>query len=211
MSLFRRGYCQILMRLRRGRTCFLIVLVLLATAVLRGQDNPPTVELFAQGGGSFHSSASRITSGSFRATSSFSKTGRFFTGFRYHLAPRNALEASYSYSPSDLRFTISDPSSSITFDNQRWVHDVAFNYVRYFSLGQRQYFLTGGLGFTEFASPFGGRIKFAGNFGGGLDLRMNRRLTLRTEFRDFLTGHPSFAGRTLHNFVPSVGLVFRLW
>ncbi len=176
------------------------------------EEEPPRFEPFVQGGGSFYASRSRtFTSPQFlRFTTSFSKSGRLFTGLRFYLSRRDALEASYSYSPNGMRLTTADSSSSVTTVVPMKVHHLAFNYIRYFSRrGRTQPFVTGGLGLAAFLEESGGPVEVAGNFGGGFDVRLNSRMSLRTEWRDFFS-RADPTDRIYHNFVPSVGLVFRL-
>ena len=84
------------------------------------QDTPPSFEVFAEGGGSF------LNNGTGQppiycipeiecpttATSSFSKTGRLFTGARLRFTRHGALEASYSFSPNNfsLQWSLCDNS-----------------------------------------------------------------------------------------------------
>jgi hypothetical protein len=88
----------------------------------------------------------------------------------------------------------------------------AFNYVRYVG-ARRVAFVTGGLGFSVFSTSLFSdtSTKFAGNFGGGVDIQLHRRVYLRGELRDFVTQRPELAFRgTTHNIVPSLALAFRL-
>lgn len=195
------------------------------------QEHTRRWELFAEVGASWYTSASNRgsiplppapglpSSLPFTSTTSFQTTGRLFTGFRYYLSPRNAVEASYSYSPNDfqreLRVTEGSLFASPIFvplDTN--VHNVAFNYVRYLTHRRLRPFVTGGLGFTVFDSSFRSSTKFAGNFGGGVDIRVGSRILLRAEFRDFLNerlrfGNPFAPGGVTHNLVPSVGIVLK--
>lgn len=213
---------------RRGIPLLLLACWLgtpLTTARAQGQRT--RFELFAQVGVSTFSSASKSgvltlppipgfpPSLPFTRETSFSTTGRLFTGFRYYLNRRNAVEASYSYSPNDFRGRVRFPTSIVfTVVNIR-VHNVAFNYVRYLSEhGRVRTFATGGLGFAVFAKNFDRPVKFTGNFGGGADIRLHRRLTFRAELRDFLHerltfGDPTAPGGVTHNLVPSVGIVLK--
>ncbi|MFQ5664313.1 MAG: outer membrane beta-barrel protein [Terriglobia bacterium] len=200
------------------------LLLFLPASSASAQEDSFRFEVFAQGGASFFSSASETRTLSlrppvpaavtFRTKRSFGTTGRLFTGFRYYLTQKNALEASYSYSPNRLQVSASSSLFPVPFffSAPMRVHQGAFNYVRYFSRrGRIQPFATGGLGFVVFASVFDIDTKFAGNFGGGVDIRLHRRFYLRAEFRDFVSKRPRFSGRgrVTHNLAPSVGLVFK--
>jgi opacity protein-like surface antigen len=130
------------------------------------------------------------------------------------------LEASYSYSPN--HFTLQESGQPALSAYNR-VDLTSFNYVRYLWLGTRvQPFATAGLGTSRFSGPSSASAvvsglvsadngrQFAWNYGGGADLVLQRRLALRLELRDYVTGQPSFITGTSHNVVPSVGIVFRL-
>jgi hypothetical protein len=51
--------------------------------------------------------------------------------------------------------------------------------------------------------------QFAWNFGAGTDVILQRNIALRFEFRDYTTGMPHYNTSSLHNIVPSIGIVFR--
>ena len=100
------------------------------------QDAPTRLEVFAEGGGSFLNSGTRQISiicipeieCPTTATSSFSKTGRLFTGVRLRFTRHDALEASYSYSPN--HFSLQEGTQSLGSAYNR-VNLISFNYVRY--------------------------------------------------------------------------------
>ena len=191
------------------------------------QDAPPRLELFAEGGGSF------LNNGTGQApilcipeiecpttpTSSFSKTGRLFTGVRLRFTRHDALEASYSFSPNRLSLQYRGESLGSAYNR---VNLISFNYIRYLWIRSPvQPFATIGLGTNRFSgssststvaselvSPDNG-WQFAWNYGGGADLVLQRHFALRLELREYVTGQPSFITGTSHNIVPSVGLVFR--
>jgi opacity protein-like surface antigen len=152
-------------------------------------------------------------------TSFFSKTGRLAGGARLHFTRHDALEASYSRSSN--HFSLQEGTQSLGSAYNR-VDLVSFNYVRYLWTSTRvQPFATGGLGTNRFRGPssatavISGLVKvnngyqFAWNYGGGADLVLQRHLALRLEFRDYVSGQPSFITGTSHNIVPSAGIVFR--
>ena len=58
------------------------------------------------------------------------------------------------------------------------------------------------------ATGNGYRVGVAGNFGGGVDVRLIRRLSIRFEIRDFLTKRNSTLFRR-HNITPLVGIAWR--
>ncbi len=151
----------------------------------------------------------------FKSTTSFTTTGRLFSGTRVYWSPRNAVEASYSYSPNDFRRRDETPGGFSLPQVDVRVHNVAFNYIRYLDrTGRVQPFITGGLGFTVFDDGFDPQTKLAGNFGGGIDIPVRRNLLIRGEFRDFVVKPLAFGpitnpDKVVHNLVPSVGLAVR--
>jgi len=219
----------------------LILLLLLAFPWACAQDAPPRLEVFAEGGGSFLNSGTAqigtilcvpvctpsecppCPSGA--VTSSFSKTGRLFTGARFRFTPHDAIEASYSYSPNhfSLQEGLLSPGPEATVPLGSYynrVELISFNYVRYLSVRTRvQPFATAGLGTNRFSGPPSASpgfvasdngYQFAWNYGGGADIVLQRHLALRLELRDYVTGQPSFITGTSHNIVPSAGIVLRL-
>ncbi len=221
----------------------LILLLHLAVPWACAQDPPPSLEVFLEGGGSFLTGSSgqiaevcpaaacpiggTCSCPSRALTNSFSTAARLMVGGRYRFTPRNALEASYSYSPN--RFTI-QPQGQAALSAFNRADLVSFNYVRYLSSKARvQPFLTAGLGLNRFSGPSNALAvvgeyvnadngwQFAWNYGGGADLVLERHFALRLELRDYITGQPQFSPitnitgltGTSHNVVPSVGVVFR--
>jgi len=224
--------------MRSGRiVLFLTVLLLVAFARAFAQSPAPTLEIFLEGGGSLSNTGSGTetliapygilacpTSGcppalSVRMTNSFSKTVHPIVGARYRFMGRNAVEASYSYSP--YHFVV-QPAGEFPLAGYNRADQVSFNYVRYLSVKARvQPFLTAGLGVNRFSGSSGSSAVEAGyigaengwqrawNFGGGADLVLGRNAAVRMELRDYVTGQPSIITGTSHNVVPSVGFVFR--
>ena len=220
----------------------LILLLFLAVPWACAQDPPPRLEVFLEGGGSFLNGGSgQVTIPGVTCpvcglssppevvavTSSFSKTARLFTGARLRFTRRDALEASYSYSPSLLTL---QPAGLPEVSGYNRVDLVSFNYVRYLWVKTRvQPFVTGGVGINRFSGPstasavVGGYFtadngsQFAWNYGGGADLVLQRHFALRLEIRDYVTGQPKTSSTsgitgltgTSHNIVPSAGIVFR--
>ena len=205
----------------------LLVLLPLCFAGAGIAQNTPRFELFAEGGGSF------LNNGTGRApiscipeivcpttpTSSFSKTGRLFTGARLRFTRHDAFEASYSFSPNHLSLQYRGESLGSAYNR---VNLISFNYVRYLWIRSPvQPFATIGLGTNRFSgfsstSTLASEIvsrdngyQLAWNYGGGADIVLQRHLALRLELRDYVTGQPSFITGTSHNIVPTAGLVFR--
>ena len=222
------------MRIQRIVAPWFSLLFLTCSSAI-AQDPPPRFEVFAEGGGSFlNNGATQIfvavpvclpplicppppVEGS--VTSSFSKTGRLFTGGRFRFTRHDAIEASYSYSPN--HFSLRQPTQSLGSAYNR-VNFVSFNYVRYLWLRTRvQPFATAGVGTNRFSGPVSASAvvsglvgadngwQFAWNYGAGADVVLQRHLALRLELRDYVTGQPSLIIGTSHNIVPSAGIVFR--
>jgi opacity protein-like surface antigen len=144
-------------------------------------------------------------------------------GARFRFTPRNALEASYSFSPNQFSVQQGTGMAGPLYDR---VDLVSFNYVHYLWAKTRiQPFTTAGLGLNRFSGPglvvVSGLLpgpypfntdngyQFAWNFGGGTDIVLRRHFALRLELRDYVTGQPSFITGASHNIVPSAGIVFR--
>lgn len=215
---------------RVWRYIAILTLVQLSASAATAQGRAHQFEVFIEGGASTftnHSSVEVTFTGSpplsyelLSTTTSLSTTGRLFSGVRYWLDSKEAIEASYSYSPSDLTqtqncFAYSGPScSGVNETEVAHHHFVSFNYVRALSGRPRLHpFLTGGLGLVYVHQPEFSPTHFAANFGGGVDFRISAHWDLRAEYRDFLldsselvSGSPT--GLT-HNQVPSIGLVYR--
>lgn len=215
---------------RRTRAALSVLLLTCLPASGLSAQEPKRVpgrwETFAEFGGSFYTTASGTftllvppapgTPAQFREDISFAKTGRLFTGVRFHLSPGNHAEVSYSYSPGRINSTIStlSPPISVLRVFPFRAHYLSFNYVRTLPRhGPLQPFLTGGLGFVAFEGIFGVEHKLAGNLGAGMDVRLGKRVFLRVEQRTFISGAPrtdtDAKKDTIYNIVPSVGLVFR--
>ncbi len=204
-----------------------VLLVLLGCTWIVAQGVPPRLEFFAEGGGSF------LNNGTGQPpiacipeiecpttpTSSFSKTGRLFTGARLRFTRHDAVEASYSFSPNHFSLQYRGESLGSAYNR---VNLISFNYVRYLWVRSPvQPFATIGLGTNRFSgssststlaahlvSPDNG-YQFAWNYGGGADVVLQRHLALRLELRDYVTRQPSFITGMSHNLVPSAGIVFR--
>jgi len=204
-----------------------ILIMLFSCAWIFAQDNPLSGDIFVEGGGSFLNGGSgpapiycipEVHCPS-TASSSFSKTGRLFTGLRVHFTPHDAFEVSYSYSPNlfSLKFATESLGSAYNRDNL-----ISFNYVRYLWVKTRvQPFATVGVGGNRFSGPSSASVVVSGfasadngwqvavNYGGGADIVLLRFLALRLELRDYVTGQPGLVNGTSHNIVPSAGIVFR--
>ena len=140
------------------------------------------------------------------------ETGRFFTGGRLRLTRHDAIEGSYSYSPD----VFNEAFPNVYFSAR--LRSYSSNYVRYLSTETRwQPFATAGAGvenfrgggFTPSGAPVGNVSQFAWNYGVGFDVIPQRHFAVRFEIRDYVTSMPVYHTSTLHNIVPSIGVVFR--
>ncbi|MFZ0213325.1 MAG: hypothetical protein WAL55_11490, partial [Candidatus Acidiferrales bacterium] len=116
---------------------------------------------------------------------SFLTTGRLFTGLRFWLRPDQAIEASFSYAPTDLaEHDVCLPPCGETKEIRPLrAFFLAGNYVHELpSVWRARPFLTAGLGVAGFYQPIfmsfpNGR--FVANFGGGFDFRISPHWTVR--------------------------------
>ena len=184
-----------------------LLLLSFTCTIAWGQGAPLSVEVFAEGGGSFIANTKlpvacpQICGPSGCVTCyplSFSNAGRLFTGVRFRTG-HDAVEGSYSYSPNQVA-------------GYNRLNLISFNYVRYLWMRSKvQPFATIGLGANRFSGPSNtsSGFDFVWNYGGGADIVLQRHLALRLELRDYVGGQPRFFNGTSHNIVPSAGIVFR--
>lgn len=196
--------------------------------VAAAQDSHPKFDFFAEGGVSTtnHFTAEQLGIISFQppqfetsqTRSSLRTTGRLFAGVRLWLDHSQALEASYSYSPSALVSQLTCvpacPQDSIRPIPLR-TNFFAGNYVHTLpSFGSLHPFLTAGVG-GMFLDPRYSGIKhdpFAADLGGGVDHNLTQHWLLRAEYRDWIFDMPHYGtsgAGLVHNMVPSIGPVFR--
>lgn len=219
----------------------LVLLLGLAVCTLQtaAQSLPQKWEIFAEGGASISQDHFIDSNGAFGTvlnTTHVPTSGRLFTGFRFWFNNHEALEASYSYSPSNIVETSFceqvNCGGSIEESFAR-ANFFSLNYVRSFRIRSRvRPFLTSGIGLMyirrlDHNIIFGGHpftVKnpvyepdpFTVNLGGGVDVRLNNHWFFRAEYRDWLFEGPRqndfFSGGATgltHNQVPSLGLAFR--
>lgn len=210
-----------------GMRLALLCVLLFFSAVSNGaaQDRLSKLEWFIEGGGSFlnlgkqpseviteYTDPQQVpTSGFLVSPNRFTSSRLFFTGVRYHLTAKDALEVAYSSSEGnhfELQPTLSDnPVWRSTFERHTW----SVNYVRYLSeRGALQSFVTAGLGPSQSISYITGfdRTKQSFNFGLGTDFRINERVAFRLEMRDYVGFLPAPLRGASHDLAPSAGLVF---
>lgn len=204
------------------------VVFMLFAHVAAAQNSHPKFDFFAEGGISttnhFATYQSALISfqplqfETFETEASLRTTGRLFAGVRLWLDNSQALEASYSYSPSALvsQLTCAPacPQDSIRPILLR-ANFFAGNYVHTLpSFASLHPFLTAGAG-AMFLEPQYGGIKhdpFVADLGGGVDHPLTQHWLLRAEYRDWLFDMPHYGtsgAGLVHNMVPSIGPVFR--
>lgn len=187
------------------------------------------IEIFAEGGVSFSNQFNRndaiVTSlkpldfGLLDSKISLSTSPRLFTGVRFWLDDDQAVEASYSFSPTRAEFTQScSPNCGAgRFSEKLSTNFFAGNYVHTLpKLGDWRPFLTSGVGVMSLFEEDPGYIRhapFAVNAGGGFDRYLAPHWGLRAEFRDWMYDMPHLLGNNglglAHNLVPSLGPVLR--
>lgn len=212
-----------------------VILFLIAGAARRGaaQDLLHRVEVFAEGGVSITNQVTLVEPIAITITpppqvvtltarGSLKTTGRLFAGVRLWLDGSQAIEASYSYSPSDLLVSGSaaaPPIGTLPFTSTSPLRASFFagNYVHTLPrVARLRPFLTAGAGVVWFYSDFAGAIShdpFAANLGGGFDMSVSHHWTVRAEYRDWIFEMPQVrqqgpSGLT-HNSVASAGIAFR--
>lgn len=208
-----------------------VAVVFVALPAANAQSVSHRIEVFAEGGASFTNETTAIVgtvqilgpppSGDVTVTTaSLRTTGRIFAGARFFLDSRDAIEASLSYSPSDLLLrSTCNPNCGGTRTAVEPLRAflLAANYVRVFRSAARiEPFLTLGAGLVAFDQVQTLRLghdPFATNLGGGFDLRLSRHWAVRAEYRDWIFEMPRESQATAtgltHNSVPSAGIVYR--
>jgi opacity protein-like surface antigen len=199
------------------RTCIVLgSLVFFATLTATAQENRSEISL--QGTGFFTQSSSGNGT-AYKAT----ETGGILSTYRYHWNHWLSLEGAYGYDVNSQKYAV----SSSAFRIQSGMHQVTGSAV--FNLPSRAksrwnpYLLAGG-GALLF-DPTGNRSNtFAGAqtqakgvfvYGAGVNYALQRRISLRAEYRGLVYGAPDFGfgllrtGSVTHTAVPSVGLTFR--
>jgi hypothetical protein len=198
----------------------LLCAVFICSAARNGasQDRLSRLEWFFETGGSFLNLSKQPGEIPIYGTSNlgllvspnhFSSSPLYFTGLRYHLTAKNALEVAYSQSSAnrvEVQPTTATMPLRYTFERYTW----SFNYVRYLSgRGALQPFLTAGLGPIQSISVAGwDHTNLSVNFGMGTDFRINERLAFRLEVRDNVGFLPTPLRGSSQDLAPSAGLVF---
>lgn len=216
-------------------TPWAVILFLMAGAARRGaaQDVLHRVEVFAEGGVSITNQVTLVEPIAITITpppslpqvvvltehASLRTTGRLFAGVRLWLDGSQAIEASYSYSPSALLVSASAAGLPVGFTSTSPLRASFFagNYVHTLpKVARLRPFLTAGAGVVWFYSRFAEAVShdpFAANLGGGFDLSVSHHWTVRAEYRDWIFEMPQVrqqgpSGLT-HNSVASAGIAFR--
>lgn len=183
------------------------------------------IDLFAEGGGSFFTPGqTQLGSVLFLSTQtveasvgegSLQNAGRLFVGADFWFTPRDAVQASYSYSPADetiTMVTVYPPSTPPTVTSGGTaplrMHFFSVDYLRAFRVASRwRWFLAAGLGGVDWRGRFVPSFRFAVNIGTGISFRVSPRWSLRAEYRDYMIRFP-YSNPLVHNHAPSLGVVF---
>ncbi|HVJ04777.1 MAG TPA: outer membrane beta-barrel protein [Candidatus Saccharimonadales bacterium] len=153
------------------------------------------------------------------------KSGGVLVSFRHFPYHHNGVEVNYSYTKNTQRY--SDLSGSQLADVQSSIHEVTGAYVFHVTRGAVQPFALAGAGLLIF-SPTSHALDTADPsitsqkrpaflYGAGLDVRLNRGLAVRAQYRGLIYKAPNFFGNAvalhtssaMHMAEPSVGLVYR--
>jgi opacity protein-like surface antigen len=205
----------------------LIISIELCASFAAPQSLLHRTEIFAEGGVSYSGSHPFVSAQIFPVGNSFNfitfvgstslrTTGRLFVGARFNFTPRDAFEASYSYSPSDVITrgilaqsnppSITQISTAAPLRPDFW----SFNYVRTWSAARRwRPFFTGGIGLGHWSNFFAFKNHFTANLGGGLTYSLTEHWAVRAEYRNFIFPMPGQNSTITYNQIPSVGFVFR--
>lgn len=206
----------------RARTLFLALLgmfLLVPVANAQGNDSGwlGRNEVSAQGTGFF----TKNTQGN-GITQHSTDTGGFLLSYRYHFNSWLAADASYGYD----RNTQETFTSGGGFGIQADIHQATGALVvsaphNPFRLNPYVLAGAGALVFDPtgnaggFVAGASSQAKAAFVYGGGIDYRLIRHVSLRLEYRGFVYNRPDFgipglpSGSTTHTAQPSAGVVFR--
>ncbi len=175
----------------------------------------------------------------------FVSGGKLGARFTYDLTPKMAFEGTFGYGTNN--FVVTELSKTPIEERGFGVKHTQFSgNVLYFlqAPGSKiRTFVTGGIGTTKFsptdqaisdanssgtvdefiddAADITSESKFGFNFGGGVETKITSKLGIRFDFRDWVTGIPTFGVPTtdtggdfypvsgsIHNFSTSIGFVF---
>lgn len=141
----------------------------------------------------------------------------FRFGFRYDLNSAGHIghEIQYAYNRTDL----TDNTGAILGDAGSAgvaIHQAGYNVLYYLhetreALKVRP-FLTAGVHFSDFVlpgsgGPQGSSVKFGGNFGGGVKVRLSPLFAFRADVREYMTGKPSWDQLAVTH--SGIGLLFQ--
>jgi opacity protein-like surface antigen len=122
-------------------------------------------------------------------------TDGFHFGFRggFNSGDHLGYEVGYMYNRTNLKFNdLGGAESGMAY------HQVAFNALYYVTMPDTKFrpFVTGGVGFTNYAPPGssaaygGGSTKLGFNYGGGVKYKLTDRFGLRVDLRQATTPKP---------------------
>jgi opacity protein-like surface antigen len=223
----------------KSRKLLQSLVIVIALGVSAGALHAQSYSVFALGGGSslFDKHTYSVSTGEFGSTY---KTGASFTvGGEIPLKKIFGVEGSYSMVRNNLavtNYSAGATEAGYTIRNQRLSGDLVAHMPKSF-LGIKPY-LVAGLEYDRFSpvgtastgSSFNGYSnvtlspanKLGFNYGGGLDKKLTKLVSLRVDVRDHLTGSPTYGLATTsasssaafpitgaaHNLEYSAGVVF---
>ncbi len=174
--------------------------------------------IMINGGGSFLPDRDIKDAGGISHPARFEKGLHIGASGIIDLHPWFALEAGFRNISGEFHSRDSvllSSGSPISFNVQQIFFNAACH-TRY-SGGGLRLFATGGAGLRRIhpTSGVGADIGWSINYGGGIEGRASRRISLRVEIRDFFGRMPRFVssqrdGGLLHDIQPSIGLIFHL-
>jgi opacity protein-like surface antigen len=192
-------------------------LALLAPAAMAQEEEAGHHEVIVQGTGFFteDSQGKGISQHS-------TNTGGFLTNYRFHFNRWLAADAAYGYDRSTLQNSTPTGASNVQSNIHQATGALVVTFP-YMTARMKPYVLAGA-GALVF-DPTGNRGGFVAGaesqakaafvYGGGVDVRIARRVSLLLEYRGLVYKRPDFglaaldSGATTHTAQPSAGIAFR--
>jgi outer membrane immunogenic protein len=198
-----------------------LALTVLALACIASAQEQNRFDFSISGAGVFSKTAS---SSSGNVSNTPTKSVAFIGTFRFHLAPRHAVEVSLGHTRNSQIFSV--PPDSFRVISAITEYTGAYVFSPFSSRRFKPFLLAGGGGLRfspgntyidTFPSSFGAasQTSLAFLYGGGVDYTVWRRLAARLQYRGLLYKEPDFhvpslfTGAKGHMAEPSVGIVLK--